>query len=78
MRLKPPPGGKHTADWKGKRLRALRDLKNAFGVIAAGTLMTVERIAPGKGINAVTDKCPHCGAQLGISGLSPCDVELVE
>lgn len=57
----PPPAAPVPArkrDWEGRRVRTLVELRNGYGRIAPGTVMTVDRNYAG--LHLVGDKCQCC------------------
>jgi hypothetical protein len=78
MRLKPPPGHKVVAAWKGKRVRTLRDTSNNYCKIAAGAKGTAAIAVTGRGLRVTFDTCLCCGVAPIMAGLTHDDVEVIE
>lgn len=56
---------------KGRQVRTLQGLRNAWGIIPAGTIATITRKYRGFGLR--TEPCTHCGLEAYISRV-PCGV----
>lgn len=64
-------------DYKGKRVRTLRELENGWGVIPAGSIATINHQGP-KGSSLQVDACSCCGLKPTISAIQACDIEFIE
>lgn len=62
-------------DWKGRKVRTLRDLRNGWGVIPAGTVFEVRE--NWAGLNLLGDRCTCCGLRASINRVPEHDVELL-
>lgn len=62
-------------DWEGLQVRTLREMRNGWCVIAAGTICTVQKNYGG--ITMQSDPCPHCGVRVSISHVSEKSVEIL-
>ncbi len=62
-------------DWIGRRVRALRALSNGNLTVPPGKILTVAR--NWKGLELVSDPCPHCGVKIRITRVSVHSVELL-
>ena len=69
---KPP---KLKRDWAGRRVRALRELRNGLMVIPAGAILTVDRWHCGLSLTGEPRAC--CGIRPLMSRVMPLDVELL-
>ncbi len=70
-------GMANAADWKGQRVRAVRQINNGCGQGASkGTLGTVKHVYAG--LNILFDVCTHCGTVTHINRVGYFDVELAE
>lgn len=63
------------AQWRGRRVRSLRELRNASAIIPAGTVFTVK----GKfgGLELLADACNCCRIQMRISRVPIEDLEML-
>jgi len=70
-------GMKHAADWLGKRVRAVRTLRNCGGQgVTPGMLGTVRGVYAG--LDITFDVCKHCGTVIYVARVGYHDVELAE
>ena len=62
-------------DWIGRKVRTLRELRNYWGMIPAGTVCAVDDNH--SGLRLATEPCDHCGVKIYISRVPESDVELL-
>ena len=68
-------GMKKASDWKGCRVKAVRDIRNRGGdAVKAGAVGEVSNAY--SGLRVTFEKCVHCGTVLHVTHLSYTDVEL--
>ncbi len=63
-------------EFRGRRVRSLVELKNGWGSLPAGKILTIEKKF--NGFNLISDPCPTCGFRLSISRVKPRQIELLE
>lgn len=61
--------------WTGKRVRSLRELRNASAIIPAGTVFTV--VGKFSGLELLADACNCCRIQMRISRVGVEYLEMV-
>jgi hypothetical protein len=71
------PHPKLKRDYKGKRVRTLKELQNGWGIIPAGAIATIDYQGP-KGSSLTIDPCNCCGVKAVISGIQSGDIEFIE
>lgn len=71
------PHPKLKRDYKGRTVRAKRDLENAWGIIPAGTLAIIGHQSP-KGSVLTAEECSCCGLKAIIAGIGMDAIEFVE
>lgn len=71
------PHPKLKRDYKGRTVRARRDLQNGWGIIPAGTLATIRNQSP-KGSELVVEACSCCGLKAIVGAIGADAVEFVE
>ena len=71
------PHPKLKRDYKGRRVRTLKDLKNGWGIIPAGALASIDYQGP-TGSSLIIDPCSCCGVKAIISAIQASDIEFVE
>ena len=70
-------GMKFADDWKGKRVKAVRQINNGAGEgVSPGTLGTVNHVYAG--LSITFDVCTHCGTIARVTNVEYFDVELAE
>lgn len=75
MKTPPPPGRRRFSDWKGKRVRSVRKLRNGFGEMPVGTIYKLHSALGGLSLSSEPCKC--CGIEQFIRRVHPRDVEVV-
>ena len=75
LRVVPHP--KLKRDYRGRRVRTVREMSNGWGTIPAGALATIAEQGP-KGSLLLCDACGCCGLKARISAVQPADIEFVE
>lgn len=75
--MKVIPHPKLKRDYAGKNVRILRDVRNGFGTIKAGSIAIVTSQSP-KGSNLRFISCTACGSTPSISQIKHDDIEFVE
>lgn len=71
------PHPKLKRDYAGKRVRTLREFRNGWGVIPAGSLAVIDHQSP-KGSSLVVDCCSCCGLKPIISSIKASDIEFIQ
>ena len=71
------PHPKLKRDYTGKRVRTLRELRNGWGIIPAGSLAVIDHQSP-KGSSLIFEACNCCAVKPIISAISAGDIEFVE
>ena len=61
--------------WKGRKVRSLRDMRNGYAELPAGTIFTIT--GKYKGFSLVSDPCATCGVKIHIGRVSGASLELV-
>lgn len=61
--------------WTDRRVRTLRELRNMFGIVPAGTVMTV--VYNHAGLQLRGDRCGCCGVQVSINKVPESHVQLL-
>lgn len=75
IRVISPPRLKR--DYVGKRIRALKPLRNGFFIVPAGALGVIDHQSP-KGSSIIFDTCPCCGIAAIMTGIHPAMFEFIE
>ena len=76
MRTMPPPGKRFVRDWKGLRVRSRQQLFNRNLSVIKGTLLRVEGVHGGGGLNLISEPCQTCGVQVRIFAVAPNMIEV--
>ncbi|MCF5371994.1 hypothetical protein GIW05_00540 [Pseudomonas syringae] len=64
-------------EYTGKRVRTLREFRNGWGIIPAGSLAVIDHQSP-KGSSLLIDTCSCCGVKPIISAIQASDIEFIE
>lgn len=67
----------HNAEWfKGKKVRALREIKSRHITIPEGATLTIA--AKYSGFELRSERCDHCGVKVTIRKVEPAAVALID
>lgn len=65
-------------DFEGLRARSIKEMKNGWAKIPAGSLLKIDMTGSPKGFGVIFDPCKCCGVQVSMSAVQPEDIELLD